>query len=1085
MVQETAPSDPHPEPDRRNRIRRRIWRVAGLLLVILATIVGLLWSQRTEIADDFIARKLDELGLEASYRVVSIAPEVQVLGDIVVGDSQRPDATIARAEVRLRHGFWMPEVDSVRLSGVRVWGTITQGKPSFGALDPLIFTNDEEPFAFPAIDLTLTDAKALIEGDHGPIAASIKGSGRLDGGFSGEIGVVAPGLSLARCLATQTTLYGRLTIQEQRPSFAGPLRFARLECADKVLTVDGGAANLDLKADADMQGVRGEAALRLGRIGHTQVQLAAVSGTASLAFRDGNLNADFDLSAPAVETGAARLAALVAQGRLRTFDSLTRYQLEAELAGRGLQPQGNWPQALRKAELATAGTLVAPLLTRLRNGLAASLPGNSLSASLILRQNEGRLAVLVPEARLRGRGGESLLMISRAQLGFTDTGLPLFSGNFRSFGPDLPQIMGRMEQDATGVVEMRLRMADYGAGGARLALPDLRLRQVRGGALAIEGVVEADGPLPGGEVGGLVLPISARVSAQGEMVLWPSCVPMRFARLKLADLDIAGHSVSLCPVDGASIVRSNGAGWQVAAGIPELDLQGSLGETPVHIASGEVQIAWPGRLSVQDLNIALGDRGNVSRLAVGSLAADFGSDLAGTFAGMQAQLAAVPLDLDQGQGTWRMAGGTVRIEEGSFRLSDRQQVDRFKPLVARDAVLTLQGGVIRADFTLRHPASGTAVVDVAVEHNLSSTAGHAVLDVPDLVFAPGVFQPRDLSELAYGVVSLVSGSVRGSGQVAWTADRVTSSGVFSSDGLNFAAAFGPVAGARGTVEFTDLIGLTTAPGQQLQVAMINPGIEMNDGVITFSLVDGTRLYLENAEWPFMGGRLTMLPLIMNIGAPEERRYVFQISGLQAGRVIERLELNNLAASGTFDGQLPVVFDAMGNGKLDGGLLVARSPGGHVSYIGQLTYEDLSFVGNFAFQALRDLAFREMVVNLDGPLTGELVTRVRLDGVRQGATAQTNFLTKQLARLPIRLNVSVRAPFYQMASSMRSLYEPGAIRDPRGLGLIGRDGRALRGSVGGSDAPPPPQADSPQENPAANARTRDETPVQPLEREALP
>ena len=47
--------------------------------------------------------------------------------------------------------------------------------------------------------------------------------------------------------------------------------------------------------------------------------------------------------------------------------------------------------------------------------------------------------------------------------------------------------------------------------------------------------------------------------------------------------------------------------------------------------------------------------------------------------------------------------------------------------------------------------------------------------------------------------------------------------------LDFAAAFGPVKGASGTVVFTDLLGLTTAPGQVLAVQSVNPGIEANDG----------------------------------------------------------------------------------------------------------------------------------------------------------------------------------------------------------------------------------------------------------------
>ncbi|HSG55072.1 MAG TPA: YdbH domain-containing protein, partial [Paracoccaceae bacterium] len=323
-------------------------------------------------------------------------------------------------------------------------------------------------------------------------------------------------------------------------------------------------------------------------------------------------------------------------------------------------------------------------------------------------------------------------------------------------------------------------------------------------------------------------------------------------------------------------------------------------------------------------------------------------------------------------------------------------------------------------------------------------------------------QPRDLSELVYGVVSLVEGTVTGSGRVDWTPEAITSTGTFSSDGIDLAAAFGPVKGARGTVVFTDLIGLTTAPRQRITLQSVNPGIEVNDGEVLFSLTGGTLLELDSAQWPFLGGLISMRPLVMNIGAPEERRYVFQIEGLDAARLIEHMELANMAASGTFDGILPIVFDEMGNGRLDGGMLSARPPGGHVSYVGQLTYEDLSPMGNLAFQALRDLDYDTMEVGLNGPLTGELVTRVRLDGVRQGATAETNFITRRIAELPIRVVVNLRAPFYQMITSMRSLYDPSSVRDPRGLGLMTDDGQRLLNAIRGQDVPPEsdPELDEP-------------------------
>jgi hypothetical protein len=177
---------------------------------------------------------------------------------------------------------------------------------------------------------------------------------------------------------------------------------------------------------------------------------------------------------------------------------------------------------------------------------------------------------------------------------------------------------------------------------------------------------------------------------------------------------------------------------------------------------------------------------------------------------------------------------------------------------------------------------------------------------------------------------------------------------------------------------------------------------------------------------------------MRMGVAETRRYTLVIEGLNAARFIERMELANLSATGSFDGTMPLVFDENG-GRIEGGHLKSRPPGGNVSYVGALTYKDLSTMANFAFDALKSLDYRDMEIGMNGPLAGEIVTRVQFAGIRQGTTAKRNFLTDRIAKLPIRFNVNLRAPFFQLVSSFRSLYDPTYVRDPRSLGLIDAQG----------------------------------------------
>jgi len=417
----------------------------------------------------------------------------------------------------------------------------------------------------------------------------------------------------------------------------------------------------------------------------------------------------------------------------------------------------------------------------------------------------------------------------------------------------------------------------------------------------------------------------------------------------------------------------------------------------------------------------------------------------------------VKLDVLGASGSWRYADGRLVLDDGSFTLSDRAEPIRFEPLVARGASLSLADNVIVAEALLREPTTDRAVNTVALRHDLATGRGHADLVVAGLTFDEG-FQPTLLTPNAFGVVANVAGTVRGTGRIDWTEEAITSTGRFSSESLDFAAAFGPVKGASGTIEFTDLLGLTTAPNQRLRVASINPGIEVADGEIGIELRGGEVLAFTGGSWPFMGGTLTMRPAELRIGAAEERRYVLEIEGFDASRFVEYMELGNFSARGIFDGTVPIVFDAAGNGRVVGGLLVSRPPGGNVSYVGELTYEDLGTMANMAFAALRSLDFKHMRVAMDGELTGEIVTRMRFDGVSQGEGAERNIATRAIAGLPIRFDVNLRAPFYSLIGSIRAMYDPAAIRDPRELGLLDAQGNVIRRETEG----PPPEPVTPDD-----------------------
>lgn len=1033
--------------------RKRVLAPAGIVtLLVLA--LGAAWLSRERIAGNIIEGQLEAYDLPATYQIERIGGRRQVVRNVVVGDPARPDLTVERAEVRIVYRLGTPRIGRITLINPRLYGRLVKGRVSFGTLDRLIYRDTGKPPGLPELDLAIRDGRALIRTPYGPVGAKVEGEGLVSDGFAGTLAVAAPALAVGDCRARQASLFGKVTTSGGEPSLAGPLRLADLSCPGRQISLARAVAELDLTADERLSALEGRVSLDTGPLRYAAYGANGADLTMRGNWKNGLLDERHTVALRGVVTPQASAALLTLEGSLRASGNFARLDLRSDVEGNGLRPGPAVERTLGQLARSGEGTLAAPLARKFAGALARQARGSTFQGDLTIRRNEGVTSVMLPRAELAGGGAARVLALSRVEARFGGEGSPRLAGNIATGGPDLPEITGRMERSAAGGAVFRLAMQPYGAGSSSLAIPQLSVAQAADGAIGFAGRVVASGPLPGGATRGMALPVSGRWAPSGALSLWRDCVDARFERLQLANLTLERRGFTLCPPRGRAMVESGRGGLKIAAGAPRLDLAGALGHTPIRIVSGPVGFAYPGVMTVRSVAIALGPAATASRFTISDLTARLGGrDIAGSFQGADIRLAQVPLDLRDASGDWRYAGGALTLTGGDFRLVDRSADARFEPLLARGGTLTLRDNMITAGALLRNPATSRVVSEVDLVHNLAAGRGHANLSVPGLLFDERL-QPVALSQRALGVIANARGTVTGTGRIDWGPGGVTSTGEFSSDSLDFAAAFGSVRGARGTVRFTDLIGLTTAPGQTLQLASVNPGIEVTGGEFTFQLRGGRLLAVEGGSWPFMGGRLILRDVDLNFGVKEARRYVFNIVGLDAAAFVARFELPNISATGIFDGTVPVVFDENGNGRIEGGQLVSRPPGGNVSYVGDLTYKDLSPIANFAFDALRSLDYERMTIAMNGALTGEIVTNVNIEQVKQGPGAKRNIVTRALANLPIEFRINIRAPFYQLITSFKSLRDPAAVRDPRDLGLLSDDGtRLIRREVRGEDVKP--------------------------------
>ncbi|EDL50544.1 exoprotein [Erythrobacter sp. SD-21] len=1037
----------------RPRWRKKRWGVPVLLLLGLLVMAIFAWTNRISIADDFIADQLEAYDLPATYSVERVGGRTQIISNLVIGDPEAPDFTAERVIVRLKHRFGLPQVGAITLVEPRLYGRYIDGELSFGSLDSLLFDDSGEPSGLPDIDLAIRDGRGLIETDYGPVGLKVAGQGNVADGFAGVLAATAPEFASEACTMAGVTLFGDITTSGGEPSFSGPLRMETFDCAEMELSVEDVVADLDLTASAELADPRFAARISGNRARYAGNSAESLAGTLRAQLAGSSLTSRYTVAMRGVETPQALAALLTAEGTLRSRDDFERVEIESNVEGNGLRLGRSLMGSIETLANAGDGTLLEPIARRIGAALQNETRGSALDADVLYRSSPQGYSLTVPQAQMTGGSGARILSLSRFEVTERGDEPVRLAGNVATGGPGIPRISGRMERVGEGDAVFRLSMAPYEAGGSQLAIPGLTIAQGDAGALGFSGRIEASGPLPGGAVDQLSVPVSGRWAEGGDLVLWRECTRIAFRRLAYADLSIAGPGLTLCPPPGKPMLRYGSGGVQFAAGTPGLDLAGSLGETPIRIASGPVGFAYPGTVRAQDLDIALGPAATASRFLISDLTAQVGDTIAGDFEDAEIALAAVPMTLVNTSGQWAYEEGRLSIGDAAFRLIDRQEPDRFKPLEAGDASLTLVDNIIEADASLRNPQTDRVVTLVDIRHDLSTGGGYANLDVEGVQFDESL-QPEDLSVLAKGVIANAEGVITGEGRIDWSpTGEVTSTGSFSSDDLDFAAAFGPVKGASGTVEFTDLLNLTTAPDQKIRVASVNPGIEVLDGEVEFRLENGELLAVSGGSWPFMGGTLILREVDLNLGISEERAYIFEIVGLDAAQFVAQMELENISATGIFDGTIPIIFDVDGNGRIEDGILISRSPGGNISYVGELTYEDLSAIANFAFDALRSLDYSQMRVIMNGPLTGEIVTQVRFDGVRQGEGAETNFITRQIANLPLQFRINIKAQFYQLITSLKAMYDPASVRDPRELGLLDDDGTRLRRSITGEEAEP--------------------------------
>ncbi|WP_245708368.1 YdbH domain-containing protein [Sphingomonas palmae] len=998
--------------------RRARVLVAGSTLALAA--MGGVWLSRVPIATRVIDRELARKGVPARYHISDLGFGRQRLSDVVIGDPAHPDLVADWVETRTDVGLHGAHLIGVRAGRVRVRGRVRDGRLSLGALDRLIPKGSGGAPTLPALDLSLADGAMRLETPYGVAGISLSGSGMVNDGFDGRYAVVASRLAQGTCGARALRGAGRVRTTGGAPrgggaaiTLDGPLRVSAVACGDARLA--------DLASDVHARVVVGDLArssararLHSGPARYSDVRAAALGGEVAFAMSAQGA-AIMPVSVHAAQLRgrgvAVRQAAL--NGSVRIGSGRTAY------AGQVAVRRADVSGLLSRMTGVAAGTPLAPLAAQATDAArraARSLSGN---ATLAVQVTGASSQVTIDRARVASASGARATLSSEQPLRWHSGGSIAGAGTLQLGGGGLPQVSVRFAREGEdAAVTGTAQVARYTAGDAALALDRIRFRiSARSGSATA--LAALSGPLADGRVDGLVMPLDLRWSG-GDLRVNPACTPLRFDSLRVSSLRLDPARLTLCPTSDALVERAaNGVSGD--ARLPATRLSGTIGGTPLSLTAAGAQLSLGRRdFRLDDVRARIGAPARETRIDAQALSGTIAQNsVSGRFASLGGQIANVPLLLGDGEGSWRFADGVLALS-GALKVRDAAASARFNPMDARGVTLTLKGGDIRATGTLFEPTRSVKVADVAIDHRLGTGAGHAALSVDGITFGDA-FQPELITPLTFGVIADVRGTVRGRGDINWSADGVTSTGTFSTSDTALAAAFGPVEGMSGTIRFTDLLALQSAPDQVATVRSINPGVPVTDGRIVYQTLPGTRIKVSSGTWPFAGGTLTLEPTLLDFSSPQERRLTFRVAGMEAGAFLQQFDFKNLNATGTFDGVLPMIFDDSG-GRIENGRLTARA-GGSLAYVGELSEKNLGFWGNYAFQMLKSLTYRNLDIGMNGPLAGEMITDVRFAGIKQGEGAKSNFLIRRLTRLPILFNIRIRAPFRGLIDSAASFYDP--------------------------------------------------------------
>jgi hypothetical protein len=183
---------------------------------------------------------------------------------------------------------------------------------------------------------------------------------------------------------------------------------------------------------------------------------------------------------------------------------------------------------------------------------------------------------------------------------------------------------------------------------------------------------------------------------------------------------------------------------------------------------------------------------------------------------------------------------------------------------------------------------------------------------------------------------------------------------------------------NGVIALDRLVPPSTPPGQQLSVGLIDLGLPLENGLLTFELEAG-QLAVEQLGWQFADGRIEAAPFTIG-SADLGVSTTLTAERLSLEEIFALTRLDGLSGDGTMHGTLPITV-AGAEAVIAGGELVSDRPG-WVRYRPAEAPAALQAGGenvNLLLQALENFRYDQLRLTIDGRTDAEMDVGLHIKG----------------------------------------------------------------------------------------------------------